>query len=113
MRHAQGGHMNTADIPLLSTADLGRLIAQREVSPVEVTAACLGRIDDVDFKFNAYLTVCHAEALEAAREAEQAILRGEVSWASAWYPRGGEGPVLDQRHTLNGWFAYPGRLCPG
>jgi Asp-tRNA(Asn)/Glu-tRNA(Gln) amidotransferase A subunit family amidase len=58
MRHAQGGHMNTADIPSLSAAELGRLIAQKEVSPVEVTEAYLRRIDDVDFKFNAYLTVC-------------------------------------------------------
>jgi Asp-tRNA(Asn)/Glu-tRNA(Gln) amidotransferase A subunit family amidase len=69
--------MNTADIPFLSTAALGRLIAQKEVSPVEVTEAYLRRIDDVDFKFNAYLTVCRTEAMVAAREAEQAILRGE------------------------------------
>jgi aspartyl-tRNA(Asn)/glutamyl-tRNA(Gln) amidotransferase subunit A len=69
--------MNTADIPFLSAVDLGRLIAQKEVSPVEATEAYLGRIDDVDFKFNAYLTVCRTEAMEAAREAEQAILRGE------------------------------------
>src|ERR671925_159700 len=69
--------MNKADIPFLSAAELGRLMAQKEVSPVEVTEAYLGRIDDVDFKFNAYLTVCRTEAMEAAREAEQAILRGE------------------------------------
>src|SRR5215510_11861415 len=77
MRHEQGGHMNKADIPFLSAADLGRLIAQKEVSPVEVTEAYLGRIDDVDFKYNAYLSVCRTEAVEAAREAERAILRGE------------------------------------
>src|SRR5262250_2404786 len=77
MRHAQGGHMNIADIPFLSAAELGRLIAQKEVSPVAATQAYLRRIDDVDFKFNAYLTVCRTEAMAAAREAEQAILRGE------------------------------------
>ena len=77
MRHEKGGYMNKADIPFLSAADLGRLIAQKEVSPVEATEAYLGRIDDVDFKFNAYLTVCRTEAMEAAREAERAILRGE------------------------------------
>ena len=69
--------MNKADIPFLSTAALGQLIAQKEVSPVEATEAYLGRIDDVDFKFNAYLTVCRTEAMAAAHEAEQAILRGE------------------------------------
>src|SRR4029450_3649487 len=77
MRHEKGGYMNKADIPFLSAADLGRLIAQKEVSPVEVTEAYLGRIDDVNFKFNAYLTVCRTGAMAAAREAEQAILRGE------------------------------------
>src|SRR5262249_10317991 len=77
MRHAQGGHMNTADIPFLSAAQLGRLIARKEDSPVEVTEAYLGRIDGVDFKFNVFLAVWRPEGLAAAREAEQAILRGE------------------------------------
>jgi hypothetical protein len=69
--------MNTAELPFLSTAELGRLMAQKEVSPVEVTEASLGRIDDVDFQCHPYLTVCRTEALTAAREAEQAILCGE------------------------------------
>ena len=79
MRHEKGGDMNRADIPFLSATDLGRLIAQKEVSPVEATEAYLGRIDDVNFKFNAYLTVCRTEAMEAAREAERAILRGSIA----------------------------------
>ncbi len=69
--------MNKADIPFLSAAELSRLIERKEVSPVEATEAYLERIDDLDFKFNAYLTVRHGEALQAAREAEQAILRGD------------------------------------
>ena len=65
-----------ADIPFLTVAELSRLIEQREVSPVEVTEAYLARIDDLDFKLNAYLTVCRNEALEAAQEAERAISQG-------------------------------------
>ena len=68
--------MDKADVPFLSTAELSRLIERKEVSPVEATEAYLDRIDDLDFKFNAYLTVCRKEALQAAREAEQAILQG-------------------------------------
>ena len=43
---------------------------------MEATEAYLERIDDLDFKFNSYLTVCRDEALESAREAEQEILQG-------------------------------------
>ena len=68
--------MNKGDIPFLSASDLSHLIKTREVSPVEATEAYLERIDNLDFKFNAYLSVCPKEALQAAREAERAIVRG-------------------------------------
>ena len=68
--------MDKADLPFLSVAELGHLIKTKEVSPLEVTEAYLERIDDLDFKFNAYLTVCRKDALEAARQAEQAIAQG-------------------------------------
>ena len=68
--------MDARDIPFLSAADLGRLIEKREVSPVEVTQAYLDRIDDLDFKFNSYLTVARRQAMAAAREAEDDIAGG-------------------------------------
>jgi aspartyl-tRNA(Asn)/glutamyl-tRNA(Gln) amidotransferase subunit A len=68
--------MDEAGIPFLSATELSRLIERREVSPVEATAAYLERIDDLDFKFNAYLTVCRDQALQDAREAERAISQG-------------------------------------
>ena len=69
--------MEKAEIPFLTAAELSRLIAGKEVSPVEATAAYLGPHRQLDFKFNAYLTVSRKHALTAAREAEQAIARGE------------------------------------
>ena len=68
--------MESRDIPYLSVAELAGLIKGREVSPVEAVEAYLARIDDLDFKFNSYLTVCRAQALEAARQAEGDIARG-------------------------------------
>ena len=68
--------MDHADIVFLSAGELSRLIAWKEVSPVEATEAYLERIDELDFKFNSYLTVCREEALQAAREAERAITQG-------------------------------------
>ena len=65
--------MDKQDIPFLTTAELGELISQREVSPVEATSAYLDRIDALNFKFNSYLTVSRNEAMAAAEEAERAI----------------------------------------
>ncbi len=69
--------MEQQDIPFLSVAELGELIRQREVSPVEAAAAYLDRIDRLNFKFNSYLTVCRKEAMADAEAAERAIARGE------------------------------------
>jgi len=68
--------VDKAQIPFLSVSELSRLIEKKEVSPVDATKAYLDRIDALDFKFNAYITVTRELALQAAREAEQAISRG-------------------------------------
>ena len=69
--------MNKEDIPFLSATELSRLIKGREVSPVEAVEAYLERIGQVDPKLNAFITLCRDEALQSAREAEQAMARGE------------------------------------
>ncbi len=68
--------MDKSELPFLSASDLSRLIASGEVSPVEATEAYLDRIDSLDFKFNAYLTVTREMAINAAREAEREIAAG-------------------------------------
>ncbi len=68
--------MDKADIPYLPAAELARLIEKTDVSPVEATEAYLDRIDELDFKFNSYLTVCRKEALQDAHKAERAIAQG-------------------------------------
>ena len=68
--------MDKSDIPFLTASQLSRLIEKKEVSPVEATQAYIDRIDELDFKFNSYLTVSRKEALRAAQEAEQAIVQG-------------------------------------
>ena len=70
--------MNKEDIPFLSVAELSAQIKNRSVSPMEATQAYLDRIDSLDFKFNSYLTVAQNQALEAAKEAEQAITDGNL-----------------------------------
>ena len=105
--------MNTADLPFLSAADLGRLIAQKEVSPVEVAEAYLGRIEDIGFQFNAYLTVCRTEALEAAHEAERARAQAQTM------PPGKDRDALTERARqaetaaqLSEWLRSPRSKSP-
>ena len=55
---------------------LSRQIRDRAVSPVELTRDCLARIDDLNPKLNAFITVLADSALDQARRAEQEIHSG-------------------------------------
>ena len=61
----------TNDLIRKDTTELAGLISTRQVSPVELTEACLRRVEEVNPKLNAFLTVCGDEAMESAREAEK------------------------------------------
>jgi len=61
----------------LGAAELGRRIARREVSPVEVARAHLARIGRLDARLNAFLTVTADRALKEAAVAEREILAGQ------------------------------------
>jgi amidase len=65
------------ELAYTSAVDLRRLIADRAISPVEVTESLLRRIERVNPVVNAYVTVAAEQALAAARSAEQAVSRGE------------------------------------
>jgi aspartyl-tRNA(Asn)/glutamyl-tRNA(Gln) amidotransferase subunit A len=60
----------------LSIAELSALIRSRQVSPLEVTEAYLTRIEQLNPRLNAYITVMADSALEAARRAEAEITSG-------------------------------------
>lgn len=73
MQEQQG---NTDPIYFQDATRLAELIRRREISPVEVVKAHLDRIDAVDPKVNAIVTVVDS-AMKAAKEAEAAVLRGD------------------------------------
>ncbi len=64
--------------PLLDfdVAALGQKLRAREISPVELTAAYLDRIEAVDERVNSYITVTHDTARAMARLAEAEIAAG-------------------------------------
>ncbi len=57
---------------------LARMIAAKQVSPVEVVRVYLDRIEVLDGKLKAYITVCREEALAAAKVAEAAVMNGHA-----------------------------------
>ncbi|HEY6253768.1 MAG TPA: amidase [Candidatus Angelobacter sp.] len=69
--------IHTAEIEDIAT--IHKLIRAKEVSPVEVVSACLGRIEQLNPKLNAFITLLGDQALEQARVAEAEIKAGKWS----------------------------------
>lgn len=64
------------DVLQWSLSKLSTLIKKRKISPVEVTRKLLERIDALNPKLNAYITVLHEKAMENALQAEREIAAG-------------------------------------
>ena len=69
--------MNDSDICYLSAVELRRCFKSGELSPVEVAEATLRRIEAIDPKLNAYVTVTAERALAQARAAEAEYASGD------------------------------------
>src|SRR6201999_3459728 len=66
----------STDLIYSDATKLAELIRTREVSPVEVMQAHLDRIEAVNPKVNAIVTIADG-ALKSAKDAEAAVLRGD------------------------------------
>ena len=71
--------MSTSDTQLhyLSIRQAGELIQRGELSPVELTRACLDRIQSTDDRLHSFILLLSDEALAQARTAEAEVLRGD------------------------------------
>ncbi len=68
--------MTTQDLTSLTLTQASDLLKAQKISPVELTQACLDRIEAVDGKLNSFLTLCPNEALASAHYAEREISAG-------------------------------------
>jgi aspartyl-tRNA(Asn)/glutamyl-tRNA(Gln) amidotransferase subunit A len=64
------------DHTALTLKQAAELLRRKEASPVELTNACLARIDRHNKAINAFITVTREQALSAAREMEGELRRG-------------------------------------
>lgn len=97
----------------LSALDLGRAVASREVSPVEVTEHFLARISGYDARLGAFVTVTADLALSQAKEQEALAGEGALPSPLAGVPV----PIKDLNHVAGvpvsyGSAAYAGTVAP-
>lgn len=57
--------------------ELAQRLRRRDISSVEITHSCLERIEEQNAPLNAFITVTAESALTEAREADEAIVRGQ------------------------------------
>ena len=90
------------DLSYITIAEAARLIASRQLSPVELTEAKLERIAALDPQLNAFITVTAETALQQARTAEAEIAGGRH-----------RGPLHGVPYALKDIYATAGILTSG
>lgn len=90
------------DLNFLTIAEAAKQIAARELSPVELTQACLQRINALEPQVNAFITLTADRALDQARVAEREIAAGHL-----------RGPLHGIPFGLKDLYATAGILTTG
>lgn len=69
--------MASEELQFHSIARLGKMVRDKQLSPVELTQTYLDRIESLDGQLGAFITVMKEQALAQANEAERAIQSGD------------------------------------
>ncbi len=70
--------MDLSNLAYVPATELARGIRSRQVSPVEVTRTILERIERLEPQVNAFAFLAADLAMDKAREAEAALMRGDA-----------------------------------
>lgn len=73
----EGGMANSSELEWTPAHQLRELVASKKISPVELTRLALSRAESLNPKLNAFLTLIPEKAMEWAKEAEAAVMRGD------------------------------------
>jgi len=66
------------ELSFMSAVELNKRIASKDVSPVEVVENAIRRLHEVEPALNNFVTLTEETALEAAREAEAAVMKNDA-----------------------------------
>jgi aspartyl-tRNA(Asn)/glutamyl-tRNA(Gln) amidotransferase subunit A len=67
----------SSDLTNLNLHEVASMIKAKKISPVEITRACLARIEQLNPSLNAFITITADSAMVQARQAESEVQRGE------------------------------------
>ena len=70
--------MNNKELAFTPAWKLQQLIFSKEISPVELTELYFERINSLNSKLNAYLTLNYDDALKSAKSAETEIINDNI-----------------------------------
>jgi aspartyl-tRNA(Asn)/glutamyl-tRNA(Gln) amidotransferase subunit A len=70
-------NVQRSDLTNLTLREAATLIRMKKVSPVELTKACLARIESLNPTLNCFITVTSESALAQARAAEADVTKGK------------------------------------
>jgi len=65
-----------SELCFMTISQVGPLLRERQLSPVELVRACLDRIEAIDGQLHAFVTLLPEQALSQARSMEAEMLRG-------------------------------------
>src|SRR5437667_4940650 len=92
----------------LPVRELGARIRDRRLSPVELTGACLDRLERLGGRYHAVVSLMRAPALREARAAEQELRSGKYRGPLHGIPYGAK-DLLATRGVPTTWGAAPYR----
>ena len=75
------GKTGAVDLTKLSLSEATALVRAKRISPLELTQECLKRVEQLNPKLNAFITLTAESALAQAREAEAEVQKGQ--WKGA------------------------------
>jgi aspartyl-tRNA(Asn)/glutamyl-tRNA(Gln) amidotransferase subunit A len=64
------------EFPFLTIREVSELLKRKEISPVEITQSILDRIDEIEGRVHAYISILREESLMASKKAEKLISSG-------------------------------------
>lgn len=100
--------MTHDELAFLDASALGKLLAKRKISSVELTRLYLDRLDRYGAHYGAVVTVMHDRALREARQADREIAAGKLRGPLHGVPYGAK-DLLAARGANTTWGAAPYR----
>ena len=105
-------HHRGLTVPFRSVHELSAAYRAGEITPSAVTEAHLARVDGLDGRVGAYLTVMREEALAVAREARRPLSPGPAPGPAGRGADRPQGQPLRARDAGHGGLADPRALRP-